>query len=345
MNHNLVILILLFLVTISTSSIGASGESTRDSTNNETLRIVHFVLRNVSVERARMIVDLAHNAGFNAIQVTLTDGVDFKNAPWKPLKNSWTKAEFISWVTYARARSLDVIPEISLLTHQEKFFQKHHPKLMFNKSTYDPRNEETYSAVFALLDEIIEAIHPRAIHIGHDEVAGHKPYSIKQWLRPGEKMLPADLFLQDIKRIHAYLKNKKVEIWMWGDMLLSPDEFPGMLAKHLHGTAPGYGKALRDQLPKDIVICDWHYFDGQAEFPSLSTMQREGFRVIGSTWKNQKTIRNFSRYAKTHNAYGMMATTWFHVQRNEMELVNRIIQTSGLLFQSPDATVAQPQPK
>jgi len=126
------------------------------------------------------------------------------------------KAEFISWVTYARARSLDVIPEIMLLTHQEKFFQEHHPKLMFNKSTYDPRNEETYSAVFALLDEIIEAIHPKAIHIGHDEVAGYQPYSTKKWLRLSETMLPADLFLQDVIHIHTFLKQKKVETWMWG---------------------------------------------------------------------------------------------------------------------------------
>ncbi|MFZ0257665.1 MAG: hypothetical protein WAN46_18950, partial [Gammaproteobacteria bacterium] len=105
-----------------------------------------------------------------------------------------------------------------------------------------------------------------------------------------------------------------------------------MLAKHLHGTAPGYGKALRDKLPHDIVISDWHYFDNQKDFPSLTTMQKEGFRVIGVTWKKPKTIRNFSRYAAQHSAYGMMATTWFHVQRQEWDVVNQIISESGSAF-------------
>lgn len=334
------ITILLSLIILSTHAVHAAQGKTLNSANNGPLRVAHFVLRNVSLESARAMVDLAQNAGFNAIQVVLTDGVSFKHAPWKPLKNAWTKAEFISWMKYARSRGLEVIPEIKLLTHQEKFFQDQYPELMFNKSTYDPRNEKTFKVVFTFLNEIIEAIQPTAIHIGHDEVAGHNPHSAKKWLPPGEKMLPADLFLQNVTRLHTYLKQKGVDTWMWGDMLLSPHEFPGMQSIYLHGTSPGYGKALRNQVPKDIVICDWHYTGNQTDFTSLSTLQREGFRVIGATWKNQKTIRNFSRYAKAHNAYGMMATTWFHVQRNETDLVNWIIRTSGLLFRNPDAAIS-----
>lgn len=126
---------------------------------------------------------------------------------------------------------------------------------------------------------------------------------------------------------------------MWGDMLISPDEFPEMLGRHLHGTLPGYGKAMREKLPKDIVICDWHYFDTQKDFPSLAAFKREGFRVLGATWKKDDTTANFSRYAAAHGADGMIATTWFHVQRKEWDIVDKIIDTSGKIFMKdfPDA--------
>jgi hypothetical protein len=262
-----------------------------------------------------------------------------EQAPWEARKDAWSKAQLMEWVGYAYEKGLEVIPEVRLLTHQNRFFMKQHPDLMFNKSTYDPRKEDTYQRVFAILDEVIQVIHPKAIHIGHDEVAGHSSRSREKWLRAGEEMLPADLFLRDVLRIHDYLKKRGIETWMWGDMLISPAEFPGMLAKHLHGTGPGYGKALRDKLPRDIVICDWHYLDSQSDFPSLATMKQEGFRVIGVTWKKKETIRNFSRYAAQHGAYGMMATIWFYVPRRKWDVVDIIIRTSGEVFLKdfPDA--------
>jgi len=314
------------------------------TSTDKSLKILHFVLKDISYDKAHKIVDEAKNAGFNTIQVLLTDGLILDKAPWRPSKNAWTKDKFISWIAYIRMQGLDIIPEIKLLTHQEKFFQDRYPNLMFNKSTYEPRSELTYSIVFSLIDEILETVSPTAIHIGHDELAGFSLDTQKKWLKPNEAILPASLFLQHINRIHNYLKQKGVATWIWGDMLISPNEFPYMRDKDLHGNLSGYAKELRDQLSRDIVICDWHYADEQSNFPTLSKLQAEGFKVIGVTWKDPKTIRNFSRYARNHNAYGMMATTWFHVQRNEMELVKWIIQTSGILFQNPDATIS-PQPK
>jgi hypothetical protein len=225
-----------------------------------------------------------------------------------------------------------IIPEIKLLTHQKKFFQRSYPELMYNASTYDPRKKEVYAKVFYLLDEIITLLHPDAVLIGHDEVAGHKEKSAKKLRHAGEKMLPANLFLHDVLKIHDYLKERNIETWMWGDMLISPEEFPEMRQKALHGAASGYGKSLRDKLPRDIVICDWHYADKQSEFPSLAVFKKEGFRVLGSTWKKKKTIRNFSHYAALHGADGMIATTWVHVPRKEWSVVERIMKTSGDAF-------------
>ena len=303
------------------------------------LRVLHFVLRDVELERAHWLVSEARKAGFNTIQVLVTDGVHLDQAPWKPRAGAWTKKEFFDWVQNVRSQGIEVVPELKLLTHQEKLFQVKYPDLMFNSTTYNPLNDKTYQRVFAILDEIIDVVNPRFISIGHDELAGNSVASKRKWLHHDEEMLPVALFLLDVLKVYNYLKKKNIETWMWGDMLIAPHEFPTMHSRHLHGSADGYGKTLRDQLPRDIVICDWHYFDDQTEFPSLSTMKNEGFRVIGSTWKKEKTIRNFSQYAAQHNAYGMMATTWFHVQRKEWDVIKRIIEVSGEAFSRdfPDA--------
>jgi len=43
----------------------------------------------------------------------------------------------------------------------------------------------------------------------------HNPSAAKKWLNEGEKMLPADLFLQDVLKLHGYLKQRGIETWMW----------------------------------------------------------------------------------------------------------------------------------
>lgn len=327
-----IIMVLLFGLCLPSSLTAATEGTVATAALTRPVRAWHFVLNPVSMERARWMVDVAHTAGFNMVIVCISDGVALRQAPWRSRPEAWKPEEFKSWVAYARGKGMDVVPDLRLLTHQIKLFQNNFPDLMYNSDTYDPRNEKVYAKVLPLLDEIIEIVHPRAFHIGHDEVAGHSEKSAKKFLRQGESMLPADLFLKDVLRVHAYLRQRGIETWMWGDMLISPAEFPSMKPNSLHGATPGYGKALRDQLPRDIVICDWHYTDTQSDFPSLDALRKEGFRMLGATWKNKKNIRNFSRYAASHGAYGMIASTWFHVRSREWDVIETIIRTSGEAF-------------
>jgi len=50
---------------------------------SQKVRAWHFVLRAVPLDRAYWMVDQAHTAGFNTVVVTVTDGVNLQNAPWK----------------------------------------------------------------------------------------------------------------------------------------------------------------------------------------------------------------------------------------------------------------------
>lgn len=296
------------------------------------IRALHFVTRAVSVDEIKGRVDLAASVGYNLLVLALSDGVAFRHFPGQVRSDAWSVDELKSLVAHARARGLMVVPEIKFLTHQEKFFQDAHPRLMYNAFTPDPRLAEVQALQKAYLDEVIEALRPHAIHIGHDEVAGASGRSVKELLQQGQAPLPADLFAYSVSVLHGELSDRGIELWMWGDMLMAPEEFPGMEKAYFHGTIPGYGKALRDRLPRGIVICDWRYVDKGREFPTVSVLRKEGFRVLGSTWKRTETTRNFAAYAAAHGAQGMIATTWFHVQRKEWDVVDRIIRESGAIF-------------
>jgi len=76
-------------------------------------------------------------------------------------------------------------------------------------------------------------------------------------------------------------------------MLIAPDEFPTMSnggdinLGDINGSSLGYGQVLRRKIPKDIVICDWHYNirGKQTDFPTLAAFKSDGFRVLGTTWR------------------------------------------------------------
>lgn len=297
---------------------------------NAPIRAWHFVLKPMALRDGYRLIDVAQKAGYNTVVVQLAWGLRLDHAPWGVEEGAWSKKEFGEWVAKARSLGMAVVPELQLLTHQKKLFQDGFPSLMYNKATYDPRNPMVYEKVFALIDEVIAMIQPKAFHIGHDEVAGRNPRNAKKKLRPGEQMLPAELFLADVLKLNTFLRQRGIEVWMWADMLIAPAEFPDMIAGPLHGDAAGYGRPIRDALPRNIVLCDWHYHNGS--FSSLGKLKQEGFKVIGSSWKNLKSMEQFSRYAAMNGAYGMMATTWFHVSRREWGLVDDVLIQSGAVF-------------
>jgi hypothetical protein len=307
------------------------------------VKAAHFVLGPsspdavaVRFEDAMRILVLADELGFNTIVLQIANGVNLDSAPRLARPGAWAREQLKDFADQARSRGLDVVPEFKFLTHQEKFLQTAYPELLYNAVTYDPRKEAVYEIVFAMLDEVIDLIKPKAVSIGHDEVVGWNPHHARRHLGPDEAMLPADLFLYDVKVLHEFLAERNVETWMWGDMLLSPEQFAGYASTYFHGNRNGYGKALRREIPREIVICDWQYTNNQAEFPSMKVFQDDGFRVIGSVWEDAKTAMNFGQYAADSSAMGMMATTWFYVPQRRWDRVEKILESSAEAFRALD---------
>ncbi len=264
------------------------------------IRAFHLVLKDgVRFEEAKEFLAKLRYGHYNTLVLMIVNWVKLDSMKELVKHNdAWSKKQFVEFVNYARGLGLEVVPELKLLTHQEKLLKDKYPDLMFNKSTYDPGKEEIYKIIFPILDELISLIKPKAIHIGHDEVAGHNKKSREKWLNKGEEMLPAELFLKDVLRLHNYLTNRGLEVWMWGDMLIGKEEFPQMSQRHLHGNADYI--AIRPKIPKDIVICDWHYSDKQKNFPSSKLFAELGHKVLGTTWHKEETIKNFSPFIQVN---------------------------------------------
>lgn len=300
-------------------------------------RAFHFVAEKLTRAKAKELVRRARRFKYNTIVVQLADIRPFLDPPRPPVRSGWDAGGLDSLATYVRRNGLSFVPEMKLLTHQEKFFRGVRPDLLFNSRTYDPRKQETYDVVFGILSRVVERLRPDAVHIGHDEVVGTGAPGAAggKELPAGEEPLPARLFLKDVRTVHAYLRDLGMETWMWGDMFLSTDEFPEMFPNHLHAT-PEY-RALRDSIPEGVVICDWHYFGSAEAFPSARAFADAGHDVLGSTWKREPIIWNFSRAVAElgEHGRGMIATTWFHVQREEWDLVERILRVSSEAFWNP----------
>lgn len=326
-------------VSITRELLAAGNQIDEQSMSSSNRRALHLVTLRLSFEDAERLLKLAHDSGFNTFipAIVWKGSTNLKSTPWvKSNKNTWSRSMLQELSDLARSLGIDVIPQIPLLTKADKLFQGKRPELLYNKSTYNPSNPEVYEAVLPVIDEVIELMQPDSFHIGHDEVWGWKDKDYKKGrLESHEKILPADLYLEHVREIHAYLERKKVRTWMWGDMLISKEEFPGMTS---HGSLHpridqfGYGKAIRKLVPRDIVICDWHYRNHKTKYPTLKTFLDADFETLGATFHTRMITENFSRYAAEHGASGMIATTWYYVQRKDWLTVERIIRESGSIY-------------
>jgi len=221
--------------------------------------------------------------------------------PW-----AMTKAQMRRLKEIAEAHFMRITPLIQSLGHCEWMFAGgHHADLQEDPAhpyAYCPSNPKSYQLLFDVYKEALEVFHPEYLHIGHDEVGNRGQFGHCPRCR---NIPPAVLFADNVRRIHAFLKDHGVKTMMWGDMLLRPGE--GTDATH--GGDPYHTGDARTAIPRDVVICDWHY-SPYRDYPSTRLFADEGFEVVGCTWHNRKNIYYFSRSAKRYNALGLLQTTW-----------------------------------
>ena len=149
---------------------------------------------------------------------------------------------------------------------------------------WDPLNPEVWRVVFQLMDEIIDAFRADAFHVGMDEI-----FLLGSELSPSTKGKDSGvLFAKAVNEIYAHLVRKRhVEMLMWGDRLIDGKKYDfGEWEASTNGTA-----AAIDLIPKDIIVCPWHY-----ELRAIIHRSRcSSKRVSGSCRLAGRTLRRQRR--------------------------------------------------
>lgn len=169
---------------------------------------------------------------------------------------------------------------------------------------WDSTKPEVYDIVFGLIEELIDAFQVDGFHVGMDEV-----FLINDSNAVSTKHLnPAEVFAGVVNKMHDLIvKKHNLEMFIWGDRLIDAKIGFSAWEASANGTHPAI-----NMIPKDIVICDWHY-GNRADFPSIPMFLDKGFRVLPSGWKDVEATKKLIEYSYKYNhprMLGHLFTVW-----------------------------------
>jgi len=263
--------------------------------------------------------------GVNTLVIEFNFRFDFQSRPEFADPSAPNKDDVRQIVAACRSAGIQLIPQINCLGHQS--WAKHNGRLLEKHPEFDetpgkyPNNEGIYcrsycplhpgvhEVVFDLMDELAEVCEADALHVGMDEVflLGEEDCSRCK----GKNK--AELFAQEVQVLRDHLARSNRTLWMWGDRFLDGKTTGiGKWEASLNDTHP----ALR-LVPKDIVICDWHY---EKAVPTAAYFATEGFGVVSSPWRKPevalgqlemiRAVRKHANEAIAARMQGVLQTTW-----------------------------------
>lgn len=267
-------------------------------------------------------IPLLARLGIDVIILEVDYNFDYKSHPElrrgeKPVTEKASHA----FAATCRKHGIRLIPQFQCLGHQS-WEEKTFPLLIEypefdttpgaypeNKDIYcrewDPLNPRINPIIFALMDELIDAFETDAFHVGMDEV-----FLLGNELSPSTRGRdPAELFAKVVNEMYGHLVTERgLEMLIWGDRLIDGEKYVyGEWESAVNGTAPAI-----DMIPKDIIICDWHY-EQREEYPSIPMFIEKGFRVLPAGFRDVEATKSLIRYSQNQDSalmLGYLFTTW-----------------------------------
>lgn len=259
--------------------------------------------------------------GVNTLIVEFGYRFDFRSRPEFSDGSAPGRGEAAEIARACREAGVEFIPQINCLGHQSwagnngRLLQKHPEfdetpgKFPGNKGiycrSYCPLHPEVHKVLFDLIDELAEACGAESFHVGMDEVF---ILSDPDCPRCRGKD-PADLFAGEVKLLHEHLRAKGRRMWLWGDRFLDGKATKiGKWEASENGTHPAV-----DRVPKDLVVCDWHY-EKAHETPRF--FAERGFEVVACPWRKIPVALGSLAHVRSlrsggnRKALGVVQTTW-----------------------------------
>ena len=310
----------LLLAGCSTHSISAATSPKK----NTSWRGVHlFVQSDKSADDLTENLPKLAAQGVNVVIVEVNYSFDFKSHPELRTKNFVTRPHVKQLVTAAKKFNICLIPELDCFGHQGNRnhvlpLLEQHPefteppwttadKEISHMKGWCPNHPEVNPIVFKLIDEIADAFKAKLFHAGMDEVMNIASDNCPRC----QGRDPAELFAKEVNELHGHIvRKRKMEMLIWGDRLLD-----GKTMKYgkWEGSTVGTWPAI-DLIPKDIIICDWHY-EKRESYPSVPLLVEKGFRVWPTGWKPLEATKAFSAFTREQRkqnprVLGYLCTAW-----------------------------------
>ncbi len=312
----------------------SAGQGSEDADasfgNGKPWRGVHIGIGSQkAVDQVTEVVGELAGLGINAIVGEINYGYQYASHPELRRGGASGAEQIKKLVAECRKHKVRLIPQFQCLGHQS--WSKNTAPLLTKYPQFDetpgkyPDNEDIYcrswcplhpevnKVVFELMDELIEMFEADAMHVGLDEVFLIGDDDCPRCKGKGN----AELLAKAINDYHKHLVGKrKVEMLMWGDRLIDASKYSyGKWEASANDTA----RAI-DMIPKDIVICDWHYEPRKA-YESVPMFLEKGFRVWPASWKKPdpaKALVDYSKQFDNERMLGHLNTTWGAVKIKDL---------------------------
>ncbi|MBQ3250141.1 MAG: family 20 glycosylhydrolase [Bacteroidales bacterium] len=226
----------------------------------------------------------------------------------------YTKEEIRDLVSYARARHIEIIPEIEMPSHSEEVLAAY-PELgcsgeAYQDSDFCVGNEEVFNFLETVLDEVMEVFPSEYIHIGGDEAGKQHwktcPKCQKRMQEEGLKDVD-ELQSYMIKRMARYVESKGRKVIGW-DEILDGGLAEGAAVMSWRGTEGGIAAM---NMGHDVVMSPgrYCYLDHTQDAPFKEPQSIGGYLPLDSVYVYEPLEPSMPA-DKVHHLKGVQANLW-----------------------------------